>query len=235
MLRPRIHHSGLTQLAIKRIPLAVVWIGVIVLCLIYADQITVERIINCTPDNLPLAAAVMLLLFALKGVTVVVYGGILYAASGVLFPLPHAIAVNTVGTVLMTTVPFLMGKKAGADVLVQLRKKSQKLELLQELQSKNEFFVAFFVRIIGMLPGDLIGMYLGASNMRYSRYISGTMLGLLPAVIAFSVMGTSIDDPGSPEFLISACGEAGLMLLSLALSVLWRRKKKQKAVKNCDE
>ncbi len=235
MLKPREKQSELTQFAIKRIPLAVVWIGIIVLCLIYRDQITVDRIIYYTPDNLSLATAVMLLLFALKGVTVVIYGGILYAASGILFPLPHAIAVNIVGTVLMTTIPFLMGKKAGADVLLQLRQKNQKLELLQDLQSENAFFVAFFVRMIGMLPGDLVGMYLGASNMRYSRYISGTMLGLLPAVIAFSVMGMNIDDPGSPEFIISACGEAVLMLLSLALYILWHRKKKQKAVKNCGE
>ncbi len=235
MLKPGEKQSELTQLAIKRIPLAVVWIGIIALCLIYADRITVERIIYYTPDNLPLATAVMLLLFALKGVTVVIYGGILYAASGILFPLPHAIAVNIVGTVLMTAIPFLMGKKAGTDVLLQLRQKNQKLELLQDLQSENAFFVAFFVRMIGMLPGDLVGMYLGASNMRYSHYISGTMLGLLPAIIAFSVMGMSIDDPGSPEFIISACGEAVLMLLSLALYILWRGKKKQEAVKNCGE
>ncbi len=234
-LKPKEKQSELTQLAIKRIPLAVVWIGIIVLCLIFRDQITVERIINCTPDNLLLAAAVMLLLFALKGVTVVIYGGILYAASGILFPLPHAIAVNIVGTVLMTTIPFLMGKRAGADILLQLRQKNQKLELLQDLQSENAFFVAFMIRMIGMLPGDLVGMYLGASNMRYSRYISGTMLGMLPAIIAFSVMGTSIDDPGSPEFILSACGEAGLMLLALALYILWRRKKKQEAVNNCGE
>lgn len=235
MLKSRTKQSELTQLAIKRIPLAVVWIGIIVLCLIYADQITVERIIYYTPDNLTLATAVMLLLFALKGVTVVIYGGILYAASGTLFPLPHAIAVNIVGTVLMTTIPFLMGKKAGADVLLQLRQKNQKLEILQDLQNENAFFVAFIIRMIGMLPGDLVGMYLGASNMRYSRYISGTMLGLLPAIIAFSVIGMSIDDPSSPEFIISACGEVGLMLLSLALYILWRGKKKQEAVKNCDE
>lgn len=234
-LKPREKQSELTQLAIKRIPLAAVWIGIIVLCLICRDQITVERIICYTPDNLLLAAAVMLLLFALKGVTVVVYGGILYAASGILFPMPYAIAVNIVGTVLMTTIPFLMGKKAGADILLQLRQKNQKLEILQDLQSENDFFIAFMIRMIGMLPGDLVGMYLGASNMRYSRYISGTMLGLLPAIIAFSVMGTSIDDPGSPEFILSACGEAGLMLLSLALYILWCGKKKQKAVNNCGE
>lgn len=32
MLKPRATQSELTQLAIKRIPLAVVWIGIIVLC-----------------------------------------------------------------------------------------------------------------------------------------------------------------------------------------------------------
>ncbi len=39
-------------------------------------------------------------------------------------------------------------------------------------------------------------------------------------------MGMSINDPSSLEFIISACGEAGLMLLSLALYILWHRNKK---------
>ncbi len=49
----------------------------------------------------------MIGLFTLKGCTVLLNGNILYAASGLLFSLPVTIAANSIGTVLMTTIPFL--------------------------------------------------------------------------------------------------------------------------------
>lgn len=139
------------------------WGALIIVCLIYRDEITVERIVNFTPSEPLAAAAVMLLLYALKSMTLVVYGGILFAASGIMFSLPAAVALNTAGTAIMATIPFI-------------------------------------VRMAGLLPGDLVSMYMGAAGVRYSRYIAGTMPGLFPAVMNFSVMGMSIHDVSSPEF-----------------------------------
>ena len=87
------------------------WVCLIILCLIHRDQITVDNIVSFTPGNPFLAVCVILFLFALKSVSVVIYGGILYVASGILFSLPAAIAVNLAGSVIMTTIPFLIGKK----------------------------------------------------------------------------------------------------------------------------
>lgn len=202
------------------------WLGLLVLCFVYKDEITVERIVDFTPENPVLAAVIMLLLFALKSVTVFVYGGILYAANGILFPLPIAIAMNLAGTVVMTSIPFFIGKKAGTGALTQLVQKNPKLEILRDMPNKDELFVSFFVRIVGILPGDLVGMYLGASGIRYKRYIVGTLLGLLPAVVSFSVMGMSINDVTSPAFIISVCFEVGLMVLSIVLYCILRNKRK---------
>lgn len=204
------------------------WLSLIVLCFTYRDDITVERIVTFTPEDPVLTAFVMLCLFALKSVTFCIYGGILYAANGILFPLPVAILMNIAGTVVMTSLPFFIGKKAGSRALEQLTQRSPKLEMLKDAPHKNEFFISFFVRIVGLLPGDLVGMYLGASGIRYSRYFVGTQLGLLPAVLAFSVMGMSIDDPSSPAFILSACFEVGLMLLSVLLFYIWKKRQKTK-------
>lgn len=209
------------------------WIVLILFIFIHRDKITVESIVNFTPENELLAAVIMLALFALKSITVFVYGGILYAANGILFSLPMAIVMNLLGTAVMTGIPFLIGHKAGIGAVDKLCSKYPKLEVLRESQNKNEFFVSFFVRIIGILPSDLVGMYLGATGIRYSRYICGTMLGLLPAVISFSVMGMSMDDPSSPAFIISAVSEALLMVLSITISfVIHRRRKKRQASDN---
>ena len=204
------------------------WAALIVVCIVNRDKITAEGIVGLVPKDSVLSIIVMLLLFAVKGVAVFIYGSILYAASGILFSLPVAIIVNTIGTVIMTTIPFYIGKKAGSRLLGELVKKNSKLELLRDTQNKNEFFVSFFLRMVGLLPADLVAMYLGASGMRYKPYFFGTVIGLLPAIVCFSVMGMSIDDIGSPQFLISLIVEVGLMLLSFLIYFIWKQKSKRK-------
>ena len=204
------------------------WAALIIVCIVNRDKITAEGIVGLVPKDSILSVIVMLLLFAVKGVAVFIYGSILYAASGILFSLPVAIIVNTIGTVIMTTIPFYIGKKAGSRLLGELVKKNSKLELLRDTQKKNEFFVSFFLRMVGLLPADLVAMYLGASGMRYKPYFFGTVIGLLPAIVCFSVMGMSIDDVGSPQFLISLIVEVGLMLLSLLIYFIWKLKSKRK-------
>lgn len=222
-------HKGLK--IISKVFMLLFWGGLILLCFINRERISVEGIVNFVPKNSALSVVVMLLLFAVKGIAVFIYGSILYAASGILFSLPVAIIVNTVGTVIMTTIPFYIGKKAGSKMIDSLLKKNKKLELLRDTQNKNEFFVSFFLRMVGLLPADLVAMYLGASGMRYKPYFLGTVIGLMPAIVCFSIMGMNIDNVGSPEFIISAVIEVGLMLLSVLLYVIWRRvnQKKQKS------
>ena len=73
---------------ILNIAAVVVWVGLVVLCFINRDRITIDSIMSYTPSNLFVAAVILLLLYALKSVSIVIYSGILYAVSGRLFPLP---------------------------------------------------------------------------------------------------------------------------------------------------
>lgn len=212
--------------------IAVFWIILIVLCFVNRDKITVESILSFTPENTIAAILIMLLLFAVKSVTFFIYGGILYAASGIMFPLPLAVFVNFIGSIIMTSIPFAIGKKAGSKTIDKITEKYPKLCILRDIPSKNELFVSFFVRIVGCLPADPLGICLGASGIRYSRYICGTLLGLSSAIITFSIMGMSINDVTSPVFIISAAIEIGLVALSVSLYLLWRRKSKKKTVSN---
>jgi len=212
---------------VQKIIVFAFWLTIILACLINRDKITVDAIVNFTPGNTIAAVLVLWLLFAFKSITVVVYGGLIYAASGIMFSLPVAIIVNTVGTVLMVSIPFFIGKKAGGNTIDKLVQKNPKLEGLRDVPNQNELFVSFFVRLLGILPSDLVSMYLGASGIKYSKYISGSLIGLFPAVISFSVMGMSANDMTSPEFIISAAFEIGLMIFSVIMYFVWRRKSKR--------
>ena len=64
-----------------------VWAALIIVIIVNRDKITVDAIISYTPSNLFLAALVLLLLFALKSLSVFFASIVLYTVAGLLFPL----------------------------------------------------------------------------------------------------------------------------------------------------
>lgn len=203
------------------------WAAVILLCFLYRDRITVENIVNFTPENPVLAVGIMLLLFAFKSVTFVIYGSILYAVNGILFPLPFAILLNMAGSAIMATLPFLIGRKNGSGLLLKLTEKYPKLSVLRKLPSENGFFLSMVIRLMGCLPGDVVSMYFGASGIRYREYLTGTLIGLTPSIVIFTVIGMSADDVTSPAFIISVCCEILTALTSIIWFFCWNRKRRK--------
>lgn len=206
----------------------VFWAAIVILCLIYKDQITVDNIVAYVPDNMLVAAVFMLMLFAVKSVLVFVYCGLLYAVCGILFPVPIAILVNIFGSLIMATIPFWIGKKAGIKLVDGLLQNHPKLKFLKDTPNKTPFFMSFFVRIIGILPSDIIGLYFGAAGVRYKSYIIGAIIGMLPQTVTFCLMGMSINDVTSPEFMISFVCELSLIVVSTIMYVIWMKRMKNK-------
>lgn len=77
--------------------------------LIWLDILHVDQIIAAVNDNRPLAAIVILALFAFKGCSCIPYAVILIGCA-LIFELPVAIAINTVGTVICISVSYLIGR-----------------------------------------------------------------------------------------------------------------------------
>jgi len=201
----------------------------IVLCLVslvlrFRNEITLERIVHFTPKSRWAAALVMLCLFAIKSFSVFIYGGILYTASGILFPLPIAVLVNILGSILMAFIPYWIGRKAGQEKLTELVQKYPKLELIQIAPKRNAFLFSMLLRIIGMVPNNILGIYMGSTGILPKPYVCGAVIGMLPAVLSFSIMGMSAADRTSPAFLISLAAEILLILISLIGCYIWNRK-----------
>ncbi len=211
---------------IGRVIVVCFWVFLIGILLVHRDEITVERIVGFTPDNTLLAIIVMLALFTLKGSAVLMNGNVLYTACGVMFSLPVAVAVNILGSVIMTTIPFWIGCKGGGAILEKLAQKYKKINLLRDAPKENEFLFTLLLRILGLLPCEPVGMYLGACKLRYIPYIGGTLLGLLPAVIAFAIMGEYAAEPAAPQFIAAVAFQIVISICALILVGVWKKKRK---------
>ena len=212
------------RLRLARCLLALLWLAIIIVCLLHKDEFTLEGILTYTPQQPVLAALLLLLLFAIKSLSIFLYSGLLYAASGILFPLPAAILVNLTGTAIMVSIPYWLGKKLGRQAVQYILRRWPKSAMLHELRSGSDFFFVLIVRLLGVLSADVVSAYMGAVGVKYTAYLPACLLGFLTTCILFPIMGMSISDPRSPQFLIAAGIELAAMLTSCIVFHFYRKK-----------
>lgn len=188
-------------------------------------EITIEDILNFSPDNLLLAALVVLGLYALKSVSVVFPLMVLYISVGAMFPLLPAMFINCAGLLVCITIPFYIGRFSGSEVVGKLITKYPKAQKISDYSSENSVFFSYLLRIINLLPGDVVSMVLGASGMNFFAYAIGSMLGLLPVMIPAVIVGQNLDEPLSAGFWIPF---VVIAVLSLASSLVYNRFRKRK-------
>ncbi len=213
-------HNPVTLL--KHFIIAVVII-LAVLAVIYRRELTLPHLLSYTPENMTLAFFVMMLVFIMKSVTVVVDLKLLYIASGILFPLPIAIAANLAGVFLSMTLSYVFGRYCIRDSANKIIHRYPKLNRLRTLRAKSDFGFACLLRAVAFLPSDPVSMYLGSVEMPYIPYILGSLTGLLPAMCVTTCIGISIEDPGSRGFWIAVAAFVVITVLAVVLYWLWQR------------
>lgn len=214
-----------TLLAVTKIAPPAIILGLAALCLIFRDSLNAQTILHYTPENLWLAALALLAFYAVKSLSVVFPLLALYVCAGLLFPVPLALAVNLMGLFVCVSLPYSLARCAGAGLLDKLQKRYPKIARLNELQQGSELFFAFFLRVVGVLPGDVVSMVLGATGMTYWKYVLGSLLGMLPGMVSATIAGASVSDPTSPVFLATA---AFTVLLSAGSFLFWRRRERNR-------
>ena len=212
------------QIRIAKWLLAFIWLIIIAGCLLHKDAFTLEGILTYTPQKPLFAAAVLWGLFAVKSLSIFLYSGLLYAASGILFPLPAAILVNIAGTAVMVSVPYWLGKKLGSRAVQYILHRWPKAAMLHDLRSGSDFFFVLIVRLLGILPADIVSAYMGAVRVKYNKYLPACFLGFLPNCVLFPIMGMSLSDVHSPQFRIAAAIELAAMLISCIAFHFYRKK-----------
>ncbi len=208
----------------------ILWIALICLCFYYRNYISTEIIIRFIPKASLFSAAVLLLLFAIKSLSIFIYCGLLYAATAAIFPLPTALVINILGTIIMTSLPYCIGRLAGSPMVDKMLLRFPRLAFLSSFGNKSAFWSAFATRIVGFFPNDPISVVFGAVRVPFIKYLCGSMLGLLPTAIAFTIMGGSISDPSSPAFIVSVVAITLLTIGSAVAFILYKKKHSDKSV-----
>lgn len=204
-----------------------VWGILIVVVIASRDRITADAIIHYTPSNLFLAAIVMLLLFALKTMSVFFYSGILYTASGLIFPLPAAVLVNGLGLMVMISEGYLNGRFLGSDLVGTVAEKYPKIVPILNLQDKKPFLFTLLLRMMKIINFDMGSMYMGATRAKFAPYAAASFLTVVPELILFAVLGKGISDLHAGIIIGAGIVYAAITVASMLL-IAWLAKHPEK-------
>lgn len=216
-------HHDILKKALRVLAIAV-WAGIILYAFFHRNDFTLESILGYTPEDPLLAAVVLLVLFALKSLTVFLYSGLLYAASGILFPLPAALLLNICGTVVMALAPYLLARSVGAARADELRERYPRLKRFEAMRSRNGLGFVVFLRCINIVNFDVGSMYCGAVRLAPASFLAGSILGKLTDIAALSIMGASLEDRRAAPFLIALAVDLSIA----AIVLIWSKKHTEK-------
>ena len=188
-------------------------LALLALVLLYLHSqyhITTEQLLSWQPENLLLAAFVLLCFFAVKSVLVFVPIMIPQILVGHLYTRDVAILINLLGLVVVMAVPYWIGKRQGTAKMDRLLTKYPKLQMILNAQDDNQMAFCFMLRACAVPPADIVTMYLGATGMPFLTNVIGGVLGCFPGMVLTTFLGANIRNPESPAFW-----------KALALNIVW--------------
>lgn len=87
-------------------------------------------------------------------------------------------------------------------------------KILFESSEKHTFLLLIILRLIPVVPYNLINYSMGLCNIRFSNYMLASVIGIIPGTVVFINIGDKALSPGTPEFWLSL----GLLVLLLAVT-----------------
>lgn len=191
------------------------WAGLALALWPLRRSLTGEAVAAWTPRQEWLAAAALLGLYAVKGLTAALPLSALAAAGGLLFPFPAALAVGMAGAAMAQAGPYLLGRGRSLSGLAERHPGLRALEP-GEISGRR----VFLLRLAGVLPCELVSLYLGAAGTPWRAYFAGGLLGTFPRVLGATALGAALWDLGGARFWASCA--FGWALTGAAL-LLWGR------------
>ncbi len=149
--------------------------------------------------------------------TVVLFPGPLLAgASGLLFGTALGFPLSLTAAVLGASAAFLIARTVGHDAVE--RRAGPRVRAIRGAVSRRGFVAVLYARIVPGVPYNVVNYAAGLTTIRLAVFAGATALGAAPRAFAYTALGGSLDDLGSPEAIVAivvlvVMAAGGLVLL----------------------
>jgi len=163
--------------------------------------------------------AIAVVLFLIAGLALVPLELIL-VVTGVLLGTSRGILVAVGGSLAIAVAGYVAGRLLGASAIANwMSRKSYRSG--RQLGSRGIMGVAV-LRLAGVASASAVHLLCGAAGVPFLRYLAGTAIGLVPAIVALTALGGLLGDTLLDPSTANAATTIGAGLLVLACAIALR-------------
>ena len=148
--------------------------------------------------------------------------GILALAGGLIFGFAWGSVYIILGALCGGTLSFYLARFYGNRMREKLA--HEKLITFQKSVQNHGFVVILLLRLVPLVPFNIISYSAGFSSIRYRDFFFATLLGMSPGVLVYANIGAQSLSFGSREFYISV----GLLVVLVVVSMILKHRVKKR-------
>jgi uncharacterized membrane protein YdjX (TVP38/TMEM64 family) len=149
--------------------------------------------------------------------TVVLFPGpVLAAASGLLFGTALGTPVSVASATLGATLAFSLSRWWAHDAVVALA--GPRIAALRAWVGRRGFLTVLYARIAPGVPYTVVNYAAGLTPIALRSFVAATAIGVAPRAFAYTALGGSLGDLGSPEAIAAVVVLVTMALVGLVLA-----------------
>ncbi len=122
--------------------------------------------------------------------------------AGMVFPTPFAVIINIAGYVVLITIKYIWGKHLGRGYVYKILRRYENIQQMMDSDAKFKDGLLFGLRVVPNIPINTVSQVYGAMNFNYYKFIALSVLGFLPRIISYSMVGRHVYNPFSLGFML---------------------------------
>ena len=133
-------------------------------------------------------------IYLVKSVLFIIPASLIYISIGMAFETWQACLISLIGIIIEVTVTYFLGLFLGGDYVNKLLAKSKGGQKILDMKFNDNFPAFLAIRALPVFPIDFVSLFWGASKAKFPRYFFASVIGIMPRVILFTILGDGIYD-----------------------------------------
>jgi uncharacterized membrane protein YdjX (TVP38/TMEM64 family) len=130
---------------------------------------------------------------------------------------------TTIAAIAAAILAFAFTRSIGRELVA--KKLAGRWEAIDAEMRQGGLFYMFAIRLLPLIPYGLVNFAAGLTGIRFQDYLVGTVLGTLPGVLPFVMMGAGLKELSSGNILPLMCA---LTLTGMLVGVTtWYKRRRQ--------
>lgn len=147
------------------------------------------------------SAIVFILMYSLKPIVFIIPASLLSIMAANIYGPFIGFLLSMISCFFAGTLAFFLSRMLGKDFIEKLLK-GKALKLDNDIE-KHGFIIMLLMRLSFVFPYDALSYAGGLTKMKYSDFILGTLLGVIPEMITYSLLGSNFGNLLSSKIWIS--------------------------------